>query len=89
MRPAVAHAPFARAGFGRRWRPKGQRAGAAGATICGHGPSLLALTTDENRTKVIARAMVEAQKKVGRRSTPLVLQVAHYGALPMLQDAIR
>jgi homoserine kinase len=64
-------------------------AGAAGATICGHGPSLLALTTDENRTKVIARAMVEAQKKVGRRSTPLVLQVAHYGALPMLQDAIR
>lgn len=64
-------------------------AGAATATICGHGPSLLAMTTDERRTKQIASAMVEAQKQVGRRSTPLVLQIAHYGALPLLQDAIR
>ena len=32
-------------------------AGAATATICGHGPSLLAMTTDERRTKEIAKAM--------------------------------
>ncbi len=64
-------------------------AGACGATICGHGPSLLAMTTDEGKTNAIARAMVESQKKVGRRASSLVLQVAHYGALPLLQEARR
>lgn len=64
-------------------------AGACGATICGHGPSLLAMTTDEGKTHAIARAMVEAQKRVGRRATSLVLQVAHYGALPMTSDVRR
>ena len=64
-------------------------AGACGATICGHGPSLMAMTTDEGKTKAIARAMVESQKRFGRRATSLVLQVAHYGALPLHQDARR
>jgi hypothetical protein len=47
------------------------------------------MTTDEGKTNAIARAMVEAQKKVGRRASSLVLQVAHYGALPLLQEARR
>ncbi len=64
-------------------------AGACGATICGHGPSLLAMTTDEGKTQDIARAMVEAQRRAGRRATCLVLQVAHYGALPMTHDVRR
>ncbi len=63
-------------------------AGAAGATICGHGPSLVALTTDEVRAKSIAKAMVEAQARHGRRATPLILQTAHYGALPMQPAAV-
>jgi hypothetical protein len=33
--------------------------------------------------------MVESQKRFGRRATSLVLQVAHYGALPLHQDARR
>ncbi len=61
-------------------------AGAAGATICGHGPSLLAMTTDASRTAAIARAMVESLKRVGRNATSLTLNVAHYGALPLQQE---
>jgi homoserine kinase len=61
----------------------GLEAGAAGATICGHGPSLLAMTTDDARTAVIARAMVDSLKQSNRRATSLTLQVAHYGALPL------
>jgi len=47
------------------------------------------MTTDEGKTRAIARAMVEAQKRAGRRATSLVLQVAHYGALPMTSDVRR
>jgi homoserine kinase len=63
-----------------------QDAGAASSTICGHGPSLLALTTDEGRTAAIAKAMVECLQKFDRSATTLSLQVAHYGALPIRHD---
>jgi homoserine kinase len=61
----------------------GVDAGAAGTTICGHGPSLLALTTDAARTAPVAKAMVEALRRANRQATTLTLQVAHYGALPL------
>jgi homoserine kinase len=61
----------------------GLDSGAAGTTICGHGPSLLALTTDAARAPVIARAMVDAFARAHRQATSLILQVAHYGALPL------
>lgn len=58
-------------------------AGAAGATICGHGPGLIALTTDEHRIQGIARAMETALRQADHQATCLVLQPAHYGALPL------
>lgn len=58
-------------------------AGAAGATICGHGPGLLALTTHADRTKAIAKAMVEALRLAGRHATTMTLPIAQYGALPL------
>ena len=57
-------------------------AGAAGATICGHGPGLIAFTTSSGRTPEIARAMVRACSQAGREATTLTLQTALYGALP-------
>ena len=57
-------------------------AGAAGATICGHGPGLIAFTLVSGRTPEIARAMVKAFADAGRLATTLTLQTAFYGALP-------
>lgn len=57
-------------------------AGAAGATICGHGPGLIAFTLVAGRTPEIARAMVAAFGAAGRQATTLTLQTAFYGALP-------
>ncbi len=57
-------------------------AGAAGATICGHGPGVIAFTMVAGRTAEIARAMVTAWGGVGRQATTLTLQTAHYGAVP-------
>lgn len=57
-------------------------AGAAGATICGHGPGIVALVRQQARTAAIADAMVGAYTKAGRVATTLVLQTAFYGALP-------
>jgi homoserine kinase len=57
-------------------------AGAAGSTICGHGPGLIAFTLVPGRTPEIARAMVEAFGRAGRQATTLTLQTAFYGALP-------
>ncbi len=57
-------------------------AGAAGATICGHGPGLIAFTMVSGRTPEIARAMVKAFADAGRLATTLTLQTAFYGALP-------
>ena len=57
-------------------------AGAAGATICGHGPGLIAFTMVSGRTPEIAKAMVHAYRLAGREATTLTLQTAFYGALP-------
>lgn len=57
-------------------------AGAAGSTICGHGPGLIAFTLVSGRTPEIARAMVKAFADAGRLATTLTLQTAFYGALP-------
>ncbi|MGE3172639.1 MAG: hypothetical protein AB7O97_08425 [Planctomycetota bacterium] len=61
----------------------GRDAGAAGATICGHGPSLLAMTTDAGRTADIGKAMIDALGRAHHKATALTLHVAHYGALPL------
>jgi homoserine kinase len=60
----------------------GVDAGAAGTTICGHGPGLIAITREPGRTQLIAKAMVAAFVGAGRQATSLVLNAAHYGALP-------
>lgn len=57
-------------------------AGAAGATICGHGPGSIALTMHEGRCPAIAHAMVAAFAKAGRHASTLTVQTAFYGALP-------
>lgn len=57
-------------------------AGAAGATICGHGPGVIAFSMVAGRAVEIARAMVAAWASVGRHATTLTLQTAFYGALP-------
>ena len=57
-------------------------AGAAGATICGHGPGLIAFTLVSGRTPEIARAMVSAWARLSCQATTLTLQTAFYGALP-------
>ncbi|MBL9077871.1 MAG: hypothetical protein JNL08_10230 [Planctomycetes bacterium] len=62
-------------------------ASAAGATICGHGPGVIAFTTVAGRTAEIARAMVRAWATVGRQATTLTLRTAHYGALPAAPKA--
>ena len=58
-------------------------AGAAGATICGHGPGLIAFTTVSGRVSEIARAFVQAFGRADREATTLTLQTAFYGALPL------
>jgi homoserine kinase len=58
------------------------RAGAAGSTICGHGPGSIAFTRTAGRTPEIARAMVKAFADAGRLATTLTLRAALYGALP-------
>jgi len=57
-------------------------AGAAGATICGHGPGVIAFTMVSGRTPEIARAMVSAWARLSCQATTLTLQTAFYGALP-------
>jgi homoserine kinase len=57
--------------------------GAAGATICGHGPGLIAFTTVQGRVPEIAKAMVHSFAKAGREATTLTLQTAYYGAFPV------
>ncbi len=57
-------------------------AGAAGATICGHGPGSIALSMHGSRTQDIGKAMVAAFAKAGRHATTILLQTAFYGALP-------
>ena len=61
-------------------------AGAAGATVCGHGPGLLAFTTVAGRVPEIAKAMVHAFSGARCEATTLTLQTARYGALPGAPD---
>jgi homoserine kinase len=57
-------------------------AGAAGATICGHGAGVIAFTTVQGRVPEIARSLVRAFSEAGREATTLTLQTAFYGAFP-------
>jgi homoserine kinase len=57
-------------------------AGAAGATLCGHGAGIIAFTTVQGRVPEIARALVHAFAEAGREATTLTLQTAFYGAFP-------
>src|SRR5690606_5692595 len=57
-------------------------AGAASATICGHGPCVIAFTTVAGRVPEIAKALVHAFAQAGREATTLTLQTAFYGAFP-------
>ena len=60
----------------------GCEAGAAGVTISGHGPGLVALTTDEAKVEPIARAMAEAFATVEQVVETLPLRATTRGALP-------
>jgi len=57
-------------------------AGAASATICGHGPGVIAFTTVAGRVPEIAKALVHAFAQAGREATTLTLRTAFYGAFP-------
>ncbi|MCR9245183.1 MAG: hypothetical protein NXI31_09140 [bacterium] len=78
------HVPYRRPrvpGLGRAMTAA-RDAGAAGATICGHGPGTIAFTTTSGRSAAIATAMVEAFADAGQTATTLTLATAFYGALP-------
>lgn len=64
----------------------GVEAGAAGVTICGHGPGLIAFTTVAGRVPEIAKALVHAFAQAGREATTLTLQTARYGAFPAVAN---
>jgi len=57
-------------------------AGAAGATLCGHGAGVFACTTVAGRVPEIAKAMVHAFAQKDSEATTLTLQSALYGAYP-------
>ena len=57
-------------------------AGAAGATLCGHGAGVIAFTTVPGRVPAIAKAMVHAFGQADCEATTLTLQAAFYGAYP-------
>jgi homoserine kinase len=56
-------------------------AGAAGATISGHGPGVLALTTQAKNCEPVAMAMKQAFEAAGAETTTMVLEAAAHGAL--------
>jgi homoserine kinase len=57
-------------------------AGAAGATISGAGPAIVALTTQHDRTTAIGRSMLDAFAGVGLDARTLTLGVRLRGGLP-------
>lgn len=59
----------------------GREAGAAGVTISGHGPGVVALTTDAAKTEAIGHAMVEAFAAVEQVIEILPLRATPHGAL--------
>jgi len=54
---------------------------AAGATITGHGPGIVALTTDHKLADAIGKAMVNEFTKVGVAASALALEASAHGAL--------
>ncbi len=60
----------------------GREAGAAGVTIAGHGPGLIALTTNADALQDIGGAMTEAFDKAGQSVEAHHLQAQSHGALP-------
>lgn len=54
---------------------------AAATTITGHGPGIVAFTTDPKRTDAIAKAMVREFEAVGVEAAALVLEASGHGAL--------
>jgi homoserine kinase len=59
----------------------GREAGAAGVTICGHGPGLVALTTREEACQTIADAMAQAFQRKGQLADTMLLRASAHGAL--------
>ena len=59
----------------------GTDAGAAGATLSGHGPGVVAFTTDCSKTEAIGTAMADAFQAAGLESTRLTLQTCPTGSL--------
>jgi homoserine kinase len=66
----------------------GEEAGAAGVTISGAGPALLALTTNESRAPAIRDAMESALAKAGAEVDLLTVQASPTGALPTPMDEL-
>lgn len=62
---------------------RGREAGAAGATVSGHGPGAIAFTTDSALTEPIAAAMSGAFEAEGVAARSLVLASSATGALPV------
>lgn len=59
----------------------GYAAGAAGVTISGHGPGLLAVSSGTERCAAIGAAMVEAFAAAGQRASTIELTATGQGAL--------
>lgn len=59
----------------------GYEAGAAGVTISGHGPGLLAVSADAGQCEAIGAAMAEAFAAAGQRATSIELGATGQGAL--------
>ncbi len=66
----------------------GEEAGAAGVTISGAGPALLALTTDESKAPTIRDAMANALQSAGAEVEILTVQASLTGALPAPMDEL-
>ncbi len=66
----------------------GEEAGAAGVTISGAGPALMALTTDESKAPAIRNAMAHALEKAGAEVQLLTVEASLTGALPAQLDEL-
>ncbi|MHC4512518.1 MAG: homoserine kinase [Planctomycetota bacterium] len=64
----------------------GEEAGAAGVTISGAGPALLALTADESKAPAIRDAMATALAASGAEAELLTVEASANGALPLPQE---
>lgn len=82
------HVPYRRQltkGIGRAMQAA-QEAGAAGVTISGHGPSLLAMSTDPSKTKAAAAAMTQVLASLGTEVESLLCQAWQGSAFPSQKD---